>query len=535
MIRQTTQLKHLLQSKELTFLMEAHNGISAKIVEEAGFQGIWGSGLTISASLGVRDNNEASWTQVLEVLEFISDATSLPILLDGDTGYGNFNNARRLIHKLEQRGIAGVCIEDKVFPKTNSFIGGEQQPLADINEFSGKIKACKDSQTDPDFQVVARVEAFIAGWGLDEVLRRAHAYQEAGADAVLIHSKITTADQITRFMKAWDQSCPVVIVPTKYYQTSTATFQDLGISTVIWANHLLRTAVTAMQETAKQIYGKKSLVGVERQVASVDEIFRLQQTDELKEAEKAYLPISESAKAIILAASRGSKFGQLTKDMPKTMLKYDGQSLLERQVEIFRRCRIKDIHVVLGYKADTVEVDGINRIINKPWEKGGIASSLYAAVDKLNGPVIISFGDILFEEQVLNDLLDTTEDIVLAVDVSWTNGRKPEREIDAVLGTMPPSERYGASRCIPLDRIGTDVDHNQAHGEWIGLMKVSSRGTRQIRDFLESYYADRTRQKINTTMVDVIKALKEREIPVHVNYFRGHWLDVDGPEDLAAS
>lgn len=535
MTKRTTQLRQLLQSTELTFLMEAHNGISAKIVEEVGFQGIWGSGLTISASLGVRDSNEASWTQVLEVLEFMSDATSLPILLDGDTGYGNFNNARRLIHKLEQRGIAGVCFEDKLFPKTNSFIGGEQQPLADINEFSGKIKACKDNQTDPDFQVVARVEAFIAGWGLDEALKRAHAYQEAGADAVLIHSKIATADQITRFMENWNRSCPVVIVPTKYYQTPTDTFRALGVSTVIWANHLMRTAVTAMQETARQIYEDQSLAGVEEHVATVNEIFRLQQADELKEAEKLYLLVSESAKAIILAASRGRKFGQLTEDRPKTMLKYDGQSLLERQVEIFRQCRIKDIHVVLGYRADAVNVDGIHKLINKPWKKGGIASSLYVAVEKLDGPVIVSYGDILFEEQVLNDLLDTSEDIVLAVDTSWANGRKPGREIDAVLGTLPPSERYGASRCIPLECIGTNVDHEQAHGEWIGLMKVTTKGARQIRDFLESYYADGTRLKTDTTMVDIITALKMRGVPIHINYFRGHWLDVDGPEDLAAS
>ncbi len=389
----------------------------------------------------------------------MSDAISLPILLDGDTGYGNFNNARRLIHKLEQRGIAGVCIEDKLFPKTNSFIGGEQQPLADINEFSGKIKACKDSQTDPDFQVVARVEAFIAGWGMDEALKRAHAYQEAGADAILIHSKIDTADQITKFMKVWDQGCPVVIVPTKYYQTPTDTFRTLGVSTIIWANHLMRTAVAAMQETARQIYEEQSLASVEEHIATVSELFRLQQADELDAAEKRYLPVSESAKAIILAASRGSKFGRLTEDMPKTMLQYDGQSLLERQVDIFRQCRIKDIHVILGYREDAVRVDGIHRLINKSWEKGGIASSLYVAEEKLAGPVIISYGDILFEEQVLNDLLDTSEDIVLAVDTSWANGRKPEREIDAVLGTMPPSERYGASRCIPLEQIGTDVDH----------------------------------------------------------------------------
>ena len=130
----------MLNSKNLEFIMEAHNGLSAKIVQEAGFKGIWGSGLSISAQLGVRDSNEASWTQVVEVLEFMSDNTDIPILLDADTGYGNFNNARRLVRKLEQRHVAGACIEDKLFPKTNSLLDNRQQPLADINEFALKIK-----------------------------------------------------------------------------------------------------------------------------------------------------------------------------------------------------------------------------------------------------------------------------------------------------------------------------------------------------------------------------------------------------------
>ena len=102
-MRKTTQFKRLLRSGRTEFLLEAHNGLSAKIVQETGFAGIWGSGLSIAAALGVRDNNEASWTQILEVVEFMSDATSIPILLDADTGYGNFNTVRRLIRKLEQR------------------------------------------------------------------------------------------------------------------------------------------------------------------------------------------------------------------------------------------------------------------------------------------------------------------------------------------------------------------------------------------------------------------------------------------------
>src|SRR5580704_6664944 len=136
----TTALRQEIFSPTLSFLMEAHNGLSAKLAEEAGFRGIWASGLSISAALGLRDSNEASWTQVLDVLEFMADATSLPILVDGDTGYGNFNNVRRLVRKLCERGIAGVCIEDKLFPKTNSFLG-EHQALAGIEEFCGRLRA----------------------------------------------------------------------------------------------------------------------------------------------------------------------------------------------------------------------------------------------------------------------------------------------------------------------------------------------------------------------------------------------------------
>lgn len=246
--------------------MEAHNGLSAKIVQETGFKGIWGSGLSISAQLGVRDSNEASWTQVLEVLEFMSDNTDIPILLDADTGYGNFNNARRLVRKLEQRNVAGACIEDKLFPKTNSLLDNRVQPLAEIDEFALKIKAMKDTQQDPDFCVVARVEAFIAGWGLDEALKRAEAYRNAGADAILMHSKKSDPSDIEAFMKAWKNQGPVIIVPTKYYKTPTKVFQDLGVSMIIWANHNVRASVQAMQQTSKQIYDDISLINVEKKV-----------------------------------------------------------------------------------------------------------------------------------------------------------------------------------------------------------------------------------------------------------------------------
>jgi phosphoenolpyruvate phosphomutase len=240
--------------------------------------------------MGVRDNNEASWTQMLDAFEYMSDASSLPILVDADTGYGNFNNVRRLVRKLEQRGVAAVCIEDKLFPKTNSFIDGERQQLADIDEFAGKIRAAKDTQDDPSFSVVARVEALIAGWPVDEALHRAHAYADSGADAILVHSKTPGPEQILEFMEHWTRDCPVVIVPTMYWRTPTALFAEAGVSMVIWANHMLRSAVTAMQRTAETIYAASSIGPVEGEVASIEEIFRLQDAAELRAAEARYLP-----------------------------------------------------------------------------------------------------------------------------------------------------------------------------------------------------------------------------------------------------
>lgn len=298
MLKKTAQFRQLLHSDQVEFLLEAHNGLSAKIVEEAGFKGIWASSLAISAAMGLRDNNEASWTQVLEVVELMSDATSIPILLDADTGYGNFNNVRRLVRKLEQRDVAGMCIEDKLFPKTNSFIGSEQQPLADMAEFVGKIKAAKDTQQDPDFCVVARVEAFIAGRGLAEALRRAEAYYEAGADGILIHSKIFTPDEVSAFMAEWQDTCPVLVVPTKYYRTPNRVFEEAGVSLVIWANHLLRSSIAAMKRIAAKICEERSVLGVEDEIVAVEEVFRLQGAAELREAERRYLPTTLSPRGL---------------------------------------------------------------------------------------------------------------------------------------------------------------------------------------------------------------------------------------------
>src|ERR1700683_634926 len=320
-LTRAARLRAMLRSPRLEFLLDAHNGLSARIVREAGFKGIWASGLAIAAQFGVRDNNEASWTQIVDMLEFMVDASDLPILLDGDTGYGNFNNLRRLVRKLEQRGVAGVCIEDKQFPKTNSFLNGERQPLADIAEFAGKIAAGKDTQRDADFCVVARVEALIAGWGMEEALRRAEAYRRAGADAILIHSKLSKADEIVTFAREWARRGPLVIVPTRYYSTPTEVFRQAGINLVSWAHHMARAAVAASEAVAREVCQSQTLVNVEDRIVSVDEIFRLQDAQEYSDAERVYLSAAGAQRcALVLAAGRRKGLEALTTERPEGRL-----------------------------------------------------------------------------------------------------------------------------------------------------------------------------------------------------------------------
>lgn len=527
------QFKALLLSDHLEFLCEAHNGLSAKIVEEAGFKGIWGSGLTISAQFGVRDNNEASWTQILDNLEFMSDATQIPILLDGDTGYGNFNNMQRLIRKLEQRQIAAVCIEDKLFPKTNSFLKGDAQPMADIDEFSGKIKAGKDAQTDDDFCIIARIEAFICGWGLVEAMRRAEAYHQAGADGILIHSALAVPDEILAFKREWGNRSPVVIVPTKYYSTPTDVFRQSGFSIVIWANHLLRAAVTTMEKTAQTLRRQEHLLSIEDRIAPVSEVFRLQGAAELQEAEKRYLPNnSENMAAIVLAASRGDELGELTVDKPKTMVAIQGMPILSRIVDAYNAVGIKNISVVRGYKKDAVTLPNLTYVDNDEFADTGELDSLLKALRAKNGTfqnTIISYGDVLFNQYIPQTLFQEQEDFVMFVDSLW-EGKTSYTRLGGFAECTAPNSRNVFNTKVYLKQLGKDVPQDSIHGVWMGFLKVSSKAAEQLQDILEHMLANPENRKAG--MSQLFQELLRRNFSIRVLYTVGHWLDINSLDDV---
>ena len=523
------QLRDLLESPELEFILEAHNGISAKLVQQAGFKGIWASGLAMSAQFCVRDSNEASWTQIVDMLEFMSDATDIPILLDGDTGYGNFNNMRRLVRKLEQRGVAGVCIEDKEFPKTNSFIGSEKQALADINEFCGKIQAGKDSQQDPDFCIVARVEALIASWGMDEALRRATAYCAAGADAILIHSRQSRADEIIAFARQWDSACPLVIVPTKYYSTPVDVFRKAGISLVIWANQMIRAAVRAMENTSREIFEQQSLVDVEDLIIDVDSIFKLQGADELLHAQERYLNKTAECRALVLAASRGNNLYELTEDRPKAMLRIRGKPLLQRLIDEFKKHTINDITVIAGYKSEALDVNGIDIRLNTRYESTGELYSLACARDKFSDDMVVIYGDLLFRSYILQDLLERDGEIVIVVD-----SLLDEMEITGTPDYVwcdRPDDRSMFMQDVRLQWVSEEkIPEDPPSGRWTGMMRVRTRGRIWLEEALDEL--ENLPDFDQLTLPNLLNHLIRQGRTVTVHYINGHWLDVNSVNDI---
>ena len=528
------QFRSLLASPQLEFIMEAHNGLSAKIVEEAGFKGIWASGLSISTALGVRDRNEASWTQVTDVLEFMSDATSIPIMLDGDTGYGDFNNFRRLVKKLCQREIAAVCIEDKVFPKTNSLIDGDQT-LADVDEFCGKIKAGKDSQSDEDFSVIARVEALIAGWGMDEALRRAEAYHRAGADGILIHSRKSSAEEILAFAKVWANRGPLVIVPTAYYATPTEQFRNAKVSMVIWANHNLRASLDAMREVSGRIHREESLIGIEGKVAKLKDVFGIVGNSELVEAERKYLgPERRDVKAVVLAATRGSALERLTRDKPKCMVDLRGDPLLRHMTRGFNEAGIRDVTVVCGYKPDAVDLQNITKVVNPDYETSGEVHSLAQVADRLVGDCVISYGDIVFQDHLLSQLLESRADIAILVDTYWRQRRDGLHKSSADLVVCSEAYRpdqFLEAETITVQEMGAGVAAERAQGEWVGLARVSEAGAALLRAAMAEMAADGS--AVEAGLPELLNRLIQQGHRVEAVYVTGNWLDINDVFDLA--
>jgi phosphoenolpyruvate phosphomutase len=547
MSTQPSTLRDLLRQDRPLLVTGAHNALSARLVERAGFDAVWASGFEISASYAIPDANILTMTENLDVAKAMADAVRIPVIADCDNGYGNAVNVVRTVQEFERAGISGICIEDNIFPKRCSFYAGVKRELTDVEEHAGKVRAAKDAQRSRDFFVMARTEALIAGWGMEEALRRANAYADAGADAVLIHSKANTPDELWEFSRHWNRPTPLVSVPTIYKNVTADELYEHGYRVVIFANHGLRSAIKAMRECFEILKREKRPAAVDDRIVPLEEVYDLVNLRTLNQQEKQYLPAgTRNVTAIIVAAGVDSALLPLTADIPKAMLDVKGKTLIERQVGRLNECNIKDIVVVRGYKKEKINLPNLRYYDNDRFEQNYELASLFRAESEIQGRFIFLYSDILFDRSILEKLLQSPDDITLVVDRAYYDqhvraGLAPAHKADLVQLADPPTPGY---RFLPSEvrnrvvRIGQKIPWSEAHGEFIGMAMCSERGSEIVKEayrrVVERYNGRPFQEAASVekaSFTDLIQEIIDSGQPVAgVDIYKG-WMDIDTFDD----
>ena len=279
-------LREQLGSKTILKVGGAFDAMSAKLVENSGFDAVWAGSFAISATHALPDASILTMTEFFDVASSMASACEIPIIADCDTGYGGPSNVRHMVRKYENAGISSICIEDKIFPKENSLLENGRNDLLSEKEFVAKILAAKEARNNKNFIIMARVEALISGAGMDEALKRATAYENAGADTILIHSKQKTPDEIFEFTDSWKGSAPLVVVPTTYDSVKISELESHKIKMVIYANQTLRVAHMAMSRLLKEMINADHISDVKDKMSTMQDIFSLQEMYDIKNKEK---------------------------------------------------------------------------------------------------------------------------------------------------------------------------------------------------------------------------------------------------------
>jgi len=545
-VTKARQLRALMARPEPIVIIGAHNGLSARIGEEAGFDGLWASGFEISASYAVPDANILTMAENLSAAKMMNDVSSIPIVADCDNGYGNAINVIRCVEEYERAGIAAICIEDNVFPKRCSFYAGVRRELSDVEEHAGKIRAAKATQKNRDFVVIARTEALIAGWGMEEALGRGRAYADAGADMVLIHSKSDSPDEVMTFAKHWDRpNTPLVCVPTIYKSVTVDELYKGGFKLVIFANHAVRSSIKAMTETLQTLRREQYTGSVEDKVVPLERVYGLIGVDKMKKEEKSFMPSgSPGVTAVILAAGSSQGLAPLTEERPKAMLDIKGKTILERQIDVLNACGVKDIVVVRGHKKEAVNLPNVRYYDNDDHATTDEVHSLFRAGKELTGPFVLLYGDILFERGHLEKLLKSPADVSIVVDRAGVEEGRPKdsRGVPDLVTLSDAQEQgfrfVGADTPHNVARLGRGLATKDAQGEFIGMAMLSSKGARTLTDAYHQlketalsgpfHEAESFRR---AKLTDLLQELIDRGATVQaIDVYKG-WLEIDTFED----
>jgi len=284
---QSENLVKLLDNQPIVKVCGAYDVMSAKLVELYGFDAIWAGSFAISAIYNVPDASILTMTEFFTAASNMAHACEIPVIADCDTGYGDATNVRYMVKKYENAGIAGICIEDKTFPKQNSLLEGGNNQLLSEKDFAAKIIAANEAKQNKAFTVIARIEALISGMGIEQALQRAYAYEKAGADLILIHSKKSSPEDIFEFSDSWKGSAPLVVIPTTYYSVNGDELTEHKIKMVIYANQTLRAAHFALSKLLKQMKNANNMSQIQNKMSPMTDIFKLQEMYDMKSQEKS--------------------------------------------------------------------------------------------------------------------------------------------------------------------------------------------------------------------------------------------------------
>lgn len=281
------KLRRLLELKPLLRILEAHNGLTGLIAEKTKvsrsgktieFDGIWESSLTDSASKGKPDTAAVDVTSRIQTIEQILEVTTKPIIVDGDSG-GLAEHFIFTVKTLERLGVSAVIIEDKIGAKRNSLFGTDVEQLQDsVENFSDKINRGKKAQVTDDFMIIARIESLILKVGMEDALKRARAYIDAGADGIMIHSKEKTPKEVFAFCREYRKfkiKVPLIVVPSTYSAAREKELAAVGVRIVIYANQLIRSAYPAMVKTAETILRNGRALEADKDCLPISEVLKL--------------------------------------------------------------------------------------------------------------------------------------------------------------------------------------------------------------------------------------------------------------------
>ena len=529
-----SSLVDIIKKKGHAIGLEAHSGLSGLVTEKLDFDFIWESSLTDSASKGLPDASIVGNESRIHTIDEILNVTTKPMIVDGDTG-GDEDNFRFLIKRLENQGVSAVIIEDKIFPKRNSFGGTVGAGMEDPDIFSKKLKVGMETKSTNDFLVIARLESLIAGLGMNETMLRAEKYINSGVDGIMIHSKLKDPVEILEFIPKYEKLCDrlgrrpyLIAVPTTYNSITDPELIKSGVDIIIHANHLLRASYKSMLETAQLISQSKRSLEADQNISSVKEVFSAVGYDKILERDKEKAPEIE---ALITSAGNHQING-----IQRSLNSISGRPLISHQIETFKKVGIEKLNITVNNLSDfeSFSDNNINLIETKNTEVNQMLDSIMLGLEKIEGPSIIAYGDILFNSKIISDLLTNDSDIVIAADSSY---KYHKHEVDKKLELVEYKDNSFSSNRRKLKmsdihevkNLGRDLNIDSAESEFFGLAYFSKKGIVKLKT---SYTEIKENGANNKTFIDILNFIINKDIKVNCQEFNGGWIELHNENDF---